>query len=123
MKTNSKAFRSQVQAHILAGLYDYDGPETEAARARRIWDKFQSEYNYPENKRRIRNTQERVAEWLAGLPLNIEYTNGGIIALSESWHGEKHSDKTAERVIENWFSLLAFNCLALWERNGINPHA
>ena len=121
MKTNSKAFRSNVQSHILNAIYDYDGPGD--GRAAYIWNKFQAEYNYPDNRRRIPNTQERVAEWLSGLPLNVAYTYSDIIALSESWHGEKHSEKQADRVCENWFNLMAFNLLAIWAAAGIDPHA
>ena len=121
MKTNNKAFQAHVRAHILDALYDYTGPNDDESRARRIRDKFESEYDRPDNRRRTPNHQARVAEWLSGLPLNIAYANCDILALSESWHGESHSEKQAERIVSNWFNLLAFNLILIWREYGIEP--
>lgn len=120
MNTGSKHFRAQAQAHILAGVYDFDGDE--AARARHIWARFNSEYNYPENRARKPNTQERVAEWLSGLPLTIACENYRILQLFEEWTGETLNEAQKDRVLENWFNGLAFNLLAIWTRHGIDPH-
>jgi hypothetical protein len=122
MNTNSKVFRAHVKAHILQGVYDYAGEDSDTARACHIWAMFNSAYNYPDNVKRIPNTQARVAEWLAGLPLNIAFADCDILELSESWHGAAHDEKTAERVVANWFNLLAMHLLRIWSNAGINPH-
>ena len=118
MPNNSKQFRDQVKAHILAGVYDFDGDDT--AKARHIWARFVSEYYYPENRQRTPQVQALVAEWLSGLPLQIAFVNWEIVELSEKWQGDKLSEKQADRTIANWFNLLAFNLLDLWRKAGID---
>jgi hypothetical protein len=122
MRTNTKKYRALIRAHILAGVYDYAGPDDDVSRARHIWAMFDRTYNYPENRQRTPNTQERVAEWLAGLPLNIAYSNGDIWQLAEEWHGESISESRAEKIITGWFNHAAFHLLGLWQRAGIDPH-
>lgn len=122
MRTNSKAYRAKVRAHILHSIYDYGGADDDASRARHIWARFMSEFNYPDNQERFPNTQDRVADWLAGLPLNIAYSNADILALAESWHGESFDGARADRIIESWFKHLAFHLLGIWQDAGINPH-
>jgi hypothetical protein len=120
MPNNSTAFRDLVEAHILAGVYDFEGDD--AAKARHIWARFDSEYNYPENRQRTPNTQARVAEWLSGLPLQIAFADWEIIELSEKWQGKTLTEAQKDRALANWFGLLAFNLLAIWKENGIDPH-
>lgn len=122
MRTNSNAYRDKIRPYILGAVYDYTGPDTDADRARHIWARFLSEYNYPDNRRRTPNLQARVAEWLSGLPLNIAYTNADILALAEEWHGETVEGDRADRIVENWFSHAAFHLLKAWEAAGIDPH-
>ena len=122
MKTNTDAYRDLIRAHILAGVYDYCGPKNDAVKACHIWAMFDSTYNYPENRKRTPNTQARVAEWLAGLPLNIAYANYDIRRLYEAWHGETLTDEKAEKIIANWFNHVAFHLLGLWQWAGIDPH-
>lgn len=122
MKTNSNAYKALIRAYILNSVYDYAGPETVQDKARHIWAMFDSTYNYPENRRRTPQTQARVAEWLAGLPLNIAFTNGDILDLAEAWHGETFEGARADRIVANWFNHVAFHLLGLWEFAGIDPH-
>jgi hypothetical protein len=63
---------------------------------------FDSTYNYPDNRRRYPATQARVAEWLAGLPLNIAYLNGDILDLAEAWHGETFEGDPAAEYLEEY---------------------
>ena len=122
MRTNSNAYRALIRAHILAGIYDYTGPDDDTARARHIWAKFCSEYNHAAERKRTPNIQHRVAEYLAGLPLNIAYSNYDIVQLYQAWHGETLSDKKADSIVANWFNHCAFHLLRIWQDAGINPH-
>ncbi len=117
MRTNSKEYRALIRSHILEGLYDFEGDDE--ARARRIFENFTQEYDYPYNRKRTPNHQARIAEWLSGLPLNIAYSNFDICQLYETWHGEKLTDRKAARIIENWFNHCAFHLLKLWEDQGL----
>jgi len=120
MQKHTQKLSDHIQTHILAGVYDFDGDDT--ARARHIWARFNSEYNHPENRQRLPNTQARVAEWLSGLPLHIAFANYEILELWESWTGDTLTEAQGDLVIKLWFGRLAFNLLNLWRAHGINPH-
>lgn len=111
--TNSKQFKQMVFNYLADSLYDFEGDYLE--RVARIKEKFTVEYDYPDNRRRTPNKQDRIAEWLAGLPLSIDYSNVDIIARAEQWHETKLTDKQAEKIVDNWFNFLAFKTLQMWE--------
>ena len=118
--TNTSAFRAIVYRYLLDSIYSEDCPATDdKSRAEYIFYRFQMEYNYPDNIRRIPNTQARVAEWLSGLALNIEYTYCDIIKRTEIWHECKLTDKEADTVIEQWFTFLAMKLIQLWRVHGL----
>lgn len=120
MNTNSKAARAVIFRYILDSVTDTecDGMN-DSEKALYLWNRWNAEYNYAENQRRIPNVQARIAEWLAGLAIGIEYRNAGIVALAENWQGRTLTDKQAERVIENYFSFMAFKLMQLWRTHGI----
>ncbi|UUV43263.1 hypothetical protein RCCWILLIS_91 [Rhodobacter phage RcCWillis] len=120
LKTNSNAYKAKVYAYLCESIYDFEGTEAECAA--HIWERFNSEYNYPDNRKRIPNLQERVADWLAGIPLNIAVYSADIMQLAESWAETRYTDKQAERIIDNWFNFMAFQILKFWEKHGINPY-
>lgn len=37
-------------------------------------------------------------------------------------HGAPHTETQAERVVANWFNLLAMHLMRLWRDAGIDPH-
>lgn len=80
MKTNSKAAREAIRAHILDCVTDENGdtfPEFPAARAR-LREEFERVAGYPSNLRRIPNNQDRFQDYLMGIPFGFEYTYSGI---------------------------------------------
>lgn len=111
--------RNDIYRCILDSTYDCDDM-SDAERAAHIWQRFNAEYNYPENKRRIPNLQARVAEWLSGVALNIPIYNSDIIDTVERWHETTLTDKQATRVIENWFSFMAFRLMQCVRHYGVN---
>lgn len=120
LKTNSNAYKAKVYAYFCESTYGFEGNEAECAA--HIWNRFNSQYNYSDNRDRIPNLQERVAEWLSGLPLNIAHCRSDILEIAELWSETSYTDKQAERVIDNWFGFMALNLIGLWERHGINPY-
>lgn len=118
---NTKATRETIFRYILDSVRDCEAEDmNDSDKAAYLWARFESEYNYADNRERIPNLQARVAEWLSGLAIGIEYTNAGIVALAEEWQGRKLSDKQAERVINNYFSFMAFKVMQLCKAHGIN---
>lgn len=86
MRTNSKAVRDQIRAHILASVTDENGdpfatfPEASA----RLRAEFARVANYPHNLRRLPNNQERFQDYLMGIPFGFEFTHSGIAAFLKS---------------------------------------
>lgn len=111
---NSKAARAVIFRYILDSVQDCEAENmNDAEKTAYLWARFESEYNYANNRKRIPNLQARVAEWLSGLAIGIAYTNTDIVALAEEWQDCKLSDKQAQRVIDNYFSFMAFKVMQL----------
>ena len=121
LNSNTKAFRNKVYEYLIDSVYDCDNM-SKAEKVKHIWNRFDSEFNYSQNKIRFPNTQERIADWLAGLPLNIDYKYCDIIARSEQWHESTLTEKESDIVCANWFNFLSMKLLQLWESYEINPH-
>ena len=118
--TNTKEFRAMMFAYLADATPDDEGVlETERDKAQRIKDKFTSEYDHAYERQRTPNEQQRIAGWLAGLPLMIDYANGDIIERCEEWHGVKLDDKQAERVVSNWFHFMAMQVLKMWKHHNV----
>ena len=116
-RTNTAEFKETVFQYLADSAYDFEGSQAETAQ--HIRNRFESEFNYPDNKRRTPNNQARVAAWLSGLPLNIAAYYVDIIALAETWHECQLTDKQADVICENWFNFLAFKLIQLWAKHGV----
>lgn len=80
MKTNSKAVRLAMQAHILANVTDGNGdtfPTLDEARAH-LKEEFARVADYPNNLRRLPNNQDRFHDYLMGLPFGFEFEDHKI---------------------------------------------
>jgi len=80
MKTNSKAVRLAMQAHILASVTDGNGdpfPTFDAAKAH-LKAEFARVADYPNNLRRFPNHQDRFHDYLMGIPFGFEFENWKI---------------------------------------------
>jgi hypothetical protein len=80
MKTNSKAVREAIRAHILENVTDGNGdtfPTLPEALAH-LKSEFERVANYPANLRRIPNHQDRFHDYLMGIPFGFEFTHSGI---------------------------------------------
>jgi len=112
--TNTKAFKMMVFRYLIDSAYDCDGM-TDRQIVQHIYDRWQAEYCYEYNLQRYGNGRDNLKEWLAGLPLNIDFYNGDIVKITEQWHETTLSDSQAQRVIDNWFQFLAMKLLQLFK--------
>lgn len=130
-KTNSKQFLAHVNAYILDAIntedYNYEGLNTDKARLQFLADTFKGEYCYPENLRRYGSCQECLRQWIMGLPtsFNIDYENYRIIELAKQWGSLKQDcdDRAEDKVLNNWFNLIAAKTLQLMAKHGIYLHS
>lgn len=120
IRTNSKAFIEKAEQYILDCI-DYDG--TPYAKLIHVRGHFESEYNYPANKQNYPNTQDRLAQWFMGVPsaISIDYENYRIIELAKEWGSLPidATEKQEQRVLDNWYNLMAFRLIKLSEKHGI----
>lgn len=123
MKKNIRDYRVNGNqfAYVLDAINvtDYDGNEIEATDKERVkyfFECFESEYNYEYNKKRYPNIQERISEYLKGLPscIYVAFENYKIIEIGKSW-GYCKTERKENEFINNWFSVIAFRLIQLKE--------
>jgi hypothetical protein len=107
--TNSKEYKQAIKQYLMDCL------ESSESSIEYFFQCFESEYNLEHNKRRLPNYQNRLAEYLSGLPscINIDFSNHDIIKAAEQLHDCTLTDKQQDKVINFWFNHLAFHLIKL----------
>lgn len=98
---------------------------TDAEALQFFFDTFNEEFNNQQNKRRYPNLQERIGQYLQGLPscCNIDYTNYNILLLGVKWGVlSSMDDKKAYKFLENFFSVCGLRILQAARKVGLNPY-
>lgn len=100
-------------AYVLDAI-DFEGSDKE--KVAYFLDCFNNEYNYDYNKRCYPNLQERIAEYIKGLPscIGIAFSDYEIAQIGKSW-GYCKTDKQAAKFVDNWFANIAYRLLQLKE--------
>ena len=120
LRTNTKKYQENFKNYFLEVIKSEDLPEyikTDKEKVNFIFERFNSEYNHANNIRRTPNFQQRFAEWLQGLPLNIPYTYNDIIELAKKLL-ETDQLKNEKTIINNYWSFMAFQIIKL--KNNLN---
>lgn len=78
---------------------------------------FDKEYNDIYYKRLYPNLQERVKEYIKGLPscFGVAYCTDTIINIGKSW-GYCKTEKQTSDFVNNWFHVIAFRLIQLKEK-------
>lgn len=78
---------------------------------------FNKEYNNNYNKRLYPNLQERISQYIQGLPtcISIAFTDYDIINIGKSWGYCTTPAKTAN-FVNNWFSVIAWRLIQLKDK-------
>lgn len=90
-----------------------------------FFDTFNEEFNDQYNKRRCPNLQNRIGEYLQGLPscMAVDYWNDEIIKLGLIWGVlEQPEGRKAEKFVNDWFNTLALRILQAASKVGLNPY-
>ncbi len=127
LKTNKPPRPSDNLLTYVLGCLDTeteDGKDlaTEKERIQNVASAFIEEFNYENNRRRYPNRQNRVAEWLKGVPssLTVEIWNSGIIELGCRFGYKLETEKKQDAFLDKWFRLVAFKLLQIANRNGVS---
>lgn len=80
MRSNSKAVRDKVKKHILESVYDENENEFKSfdKASEYLTEEFKRVADYPNNKHRFPNDQERFTDYLRGIPFHFEYWDDSI---------------------------------------------
>lgn len=75
---------------------------------------FKEEFNYSYNKKRYPILQNRIEQYLRGLPsvCNVAYSDYNIEQIGKSW-GYCGTERKAAEFVNNWWSVLAFRIVQL----------
>ena len=119
LRTNSKKYLNNIQAYLLSSI---DGTEygiktdTPKEKLQFLFDCFEVEFNYKNNKLRYPNFQNRFANWLQGLPsgINIPHQYNKILELSKYLlEVDTLSEKLENQIIKNYWSFMAYHIIKL----------
>jgi len=122
LRTNTNEYRTNVYKYI-DSIIDFEHLPT-ANRAQKMHSllaEFERVANYKYNLIKLPNTQERLADYLQGLPIGIDYANYKILEVAKKLHNVTElTEKQEDMIINNWFSHIAFMILQL--NNKINAY-
>lgn len=123
MKTNTKAFNEVYFKYILDSINfeDFD-PKNDKERMELFWVDFDQRANYKYNKKRIPNLQDRIADFLMGLPYDFKFANWEILemAVEQGSLPENYTEKQADRILDNYWNFTALKIIQLSKKLGID---
>jgi exopolyphosphatase/pppGpp-phosphohydrolase len=111
LKTNSKLYKQRIKAYILSCIDSEDVEIVDTDKIPHLMERFESETRH--NIKHYPNTQNRLSNWLAGLPFHFDYESHRVLEVAKQLHGcELTEDDT---ILENWWNHLAYHILKLAE--------
>lgn len=119
LKTNSKQYTNKLHKFLLDNIYFEDLGEIQISDNQKIdylFATFEGEFNCEYNKRIWPNNQERLANWLMGLPscINIPFSYCDILELAKELHNVKDlTTKQEDKICENYFAHIALHLLKI----------
>ena len=109
MKLHHTKYKDNYKKYILDCVNDEnDTLTTDEEKIDYIFNRFYREY-YKGNIALRYGKQKAMADWLAGLALDLPYYNGEIIELAENMGSieENPSEKLQNKVLENYWEFMA----------------
>jgi len=82
-----------------------------------VFGHFNAEFGSKWERKQYPNEQERLAQWLRGLPsaIYIAFSDYDITEVGKSW-GYCKTERQAAKFVENWWSLIACRLIQLREK-------
>jgi hypothetical protein len=119
LRTNSKKYIANIENYLIDAIYTEEHKTeatTDAQKIAFLMSCYDSEFNHKYNAIRYPNEQQRFANWLAGLPsaISIPFYYNDIIELAKQLQEvDVYSEKTEQRICENYFNFMAYHILKL----------
>ena len=99
--------------------------ETDADALKFFFETFDKEFNYTYNKHRFPCLQNRICEYLRGLPscCCVDFYTSEILKLGLIWGViDSPEGRKAEKFAENWFNVLGLRLLQAACKCKLNPY-
>ena len=111
LRTNTKIYRERIKGYIISCIDSEDVHLSESDKIPYLMQRFESETRH--NIKRYPNDQDRMANWLAGLPFNFDFESHRILEVAQELHGCELTDKQEDTILNNWWNHLAYHILRL----------
>ena len=115
-----------VNAYLLECI-EVEGNEnpTDKEKLKYLFSEFDREANYPNNKKRLPNLQERLKDWLMNLPscIHLPWQNYYIIEKGKelNYLTDSSSEAKKNKFLYSFHSVAAAKLIHMAEKAGINP--
>ena len=113
LRTNTKIYRERIKGYIISCIDSEDVHLSESDKIPYLMQRFRDEFEHPYNLKRYPNRQQRLAEYLMGLPFNFDFQHYKILEVAQELHGCELTDKQEDTILNNWWNHLAYHILRL----------
>ena len=122
-RSNTNEFKATVFSYLVDSINADGQNRTESEAVQYLRDRFICEYCHEYNLQRYPNHQDRLANWFAGLPIGIDYTNHDILTVAAKWHKcnvDAFTYKQRKAIIDDWFNFLALFAMRMIHKHGFD---
>lgn len=115
LRTNTKEYDERMYKYIMDSIdFDHLPTDTDKEKMHSLLSEFERVANYPYNFQRLPNIQERLADYLQGLPIGLEYDNYNILELAKKLHDVKELTEAQEdNILASYWMHIAFKILSI----------
>tara|TARA_R110000787_G_scaffold70574_2_gene156804 strand:- start:4561 stop:4947 length:387 start_codon:yes stop_codon:yes gene_type:complete len=119
MNTNTNHYKERVRNYIINNINEIEENNTDKKKLVYLLHTFDVEFNYANNKQRIPNLQNRLADWLNGSPYAIStptYYYDMIEDTKQIHNTEVLTEKETEIICNNFYNHIALHILKYAEK-------
>ena len=115
LKTNTNKYKQNIKKYIVDCIPEEWG-ESESEKLNTLKEEFKRVADHPYNLKRYPNNQERLADYLSGLPINIDFTNYDILQRDKQLreYTQDLPEKKQDKIISNYFNFMAYQIMRIW---------
>ena len=115
LKINTKKYLSNVRTYIIESIPEEWGT-TDAEKLKELKSEFERVANHPYNLHKLPNEQARLADYLMGLPIDLDFYNTDILQRDKQLreYTDDLTDKQENIVLSTYWLLMARNIINIW---------
>lgn len=119
LRTNTKQHNANVRQFIISNIAEDINGRSESAQIDWIAEDLDRQVNYEYNLKRLPNFQDRIADYLQGLPYSFVacYNDEMIEQACLFMEVETLDEKLGQKIIANYYNFMAFQLIKLINSN------